>query len=99
MNRKYSLVIITPRIFSSKMSWLNLYDRYDNMETMQASEPMRVCSAAYSLKQLSKIVKFDDKSFVENVCWRINGYIITWAHVCLVTVTFVHILNLKFSLY
>jgi hypothetical protein len=41
INHKYSLVIITPRIFSSTMlyfgwwerSWLNLYDRYDHMET------------------------------------------------------------------
>jgi hypothetical protein len=41
INHKYSLVIITPRIFNSKMlyfswwerSWLNLYDRYDHMET------------------------------------------------------------------
>jgi hypothetical protein len=41
MNYKYSLVIITPRTFSSKRlyfgwwerSWLNLYDRYDHTET------------------------------------------------------------------
>jgi hypothetical protein len=39
INHKYSLVIITPRIFSSKMlyfgwwegSWLNFYDRYDHI--------------------------------------------------------------------
>jgi hypothetical protein len=39
INHKYSLVIITPRIFCSKMlyfgwwerSWLNLYDRYELM--------------------------------------------------------------------
>ena len=44
-NHEYSPVIITPRIFSSKMlyfgrwerSWHNLYDRYGPMETVRLS--------------------------------------------------------------
>jgi hypothetical protein len=61
INHKYSLVL-TPRIFSSKMlyfgwwerSWLNLYDRYDHMETRLSQSKSRTLKLIFNSKIVVK---------------------------------------------